>query len=818
MHDWTLAYDGYEPQMQGLREALCTLGNGYICTRGAFTTERADDSNYPGTYLAGGYNRLQTEISGRMIENEDLVNLPNWLELTFRPADGDWLHIADVEILSFRQDLDMKAGVLKIEMRVKDGQGRETSILQRRFVSMADKHIAAIEMTLTAENWSGEAEVRTAIDGRVINYGVKRYRELNSKHLDALETADFNGEISGDDMIFLVVQTNQSKLRIGQAARTRIYRDNHLVEGKLSVSTEPGYPCQTIGFNALEGVPVNVEKVVALYTSKDYAISEPGLAAREAVDRAGSFDELLREHVRTWDTIWQMADIRVNRDELNSQMILRLHVFHLFQTLSPNTIELDAGAPARGWHGEAYRGHVFWDELFILPYIDFRLPELSRTLLEYRYNRLPKARLAARAAQLRGAMFPWQSGSDGREESQVMHLNPRSGRWVPDHSYQQRHVNLAIAYNTWMHYKVTGEMHALENMGAELIVEIARLFASLVTWNADREGGRYDLNRVMGPDEYHEAYPDSDEPGLNNNAYTNVMVSWLMDTVEAALEELDDARRDQIMERLDITHEERERWRHIARRMYVPFHSDGVMSQYEGYEPLKEFDWAGYREKYGNIQRLDRILEAEGDSADNYKLAKQADTLMLFYLFNEEQVAKRLESLGYSFGDDAWLKHIDYYLARTSHGSTLSYLVHSWVLARSRPEQAWDLYVKALQSDIGDIQGGTTVEGIHLGLMAGTVDVVQRCLTGFDIRQGEMCFDPHLIGPIKEIALKLRYQGHWLDVALNETEIAIELDHGWRERGNRFSIWIGDRKEEFEPGIRRAVPLAAHAQMAATGE
>ena len=85
---WTLSYEGFDPALEGRREALLTLGNGYFATRGAAAEAVADGVHYPGTYLAGGYNRLTTEIAGRAVENEDLVNWPNWLPLTVRPDDG----------------------------------------------------------------------------------------------------------------------------------------------------------------------------------------------------------------------------------------------------------------------------------------------------------------------------------------------------------------------------------------------------------------------------------------------------------------------------------------------------------------------------------------------------------------------------------------------------------------------------------------------------------------------------------------------------------------------------------------------------------
>ena len=807
MADWSLVYEAYDPKSQGLREALCTLGNGFFCSRGAFAFEFADDTHYPGTYLAGGYNRASTPIADRAVENEDLVNFPNWLCLSFRPADGDWLSLERYDVLSFRQELDLRRGLLVFEMRVRDHGQRETVIEERRLVSMADPHLAALEFTITPENWAGPIEVASAIDGRVINWGVKRYRQLASKHLDVIDSRHFSGDVSGEDMLAVAVETNQSKLRVGEAARTRLFRDGRRMEAQMTPADEPGFPRQIFSFHAEEGEPTRVEKVVALYSSKDKAISEPALAARELADVASDFAELADKHASTWKGLWARFDVEAESDHPDLQMIVRLHIFQLIQSVSPHTLDVDAGAPARGWHGEAYRGHIFWDELYILPFIDTHYPDISRALLRYRYHRLRKARWAATRGGAGGASYPWQSGSDGREESQVMHLNPRSGRWVPDASAQQRHVNLAIAYNMWAHYQLTGERAALETGNADVIIEIARYFASMTQWNADREGGRFEIHRVMGPDEFHEAYPDSEEHGLNNNAYTNVMVSWLMETALKVIEALDDEPRRDLVERLGITEAERDQWDQISRRIYVPFHGDGIISQFEGYADLLEFDWDGYREKYGNIQRLDRILEAEGDSADRYKLAKQADALMLFYLFDERQMEERFERLGYPFSTEHWLANVDYYLARTSHGSTLSFLVHAWVLARQRPDQAWEYLLTALHSDVGDIQGGTTAEGIHLGLMAGTVDLVQRGLTGLQARDGKLYFDPSLVGSLKRIATALQVFGHWIMLEATPESLTLEFDIRWQRRADRIEVDIAGRTELFEPGVRKTVPL-----------
>ena len=695
MHPWLLVYDGFDPAEEGLREALTTLGNGYFATRGAAPEASADGVHYPGTYIAGCYNRLVSQVADHRVENEDLVNAPNWLPLTFRIDGGDWFSLDRVEVLAYRHQLDMREGTLTRRLRVRDRHGRTTRVEQRRLVSMADPHLAALIMTIVPEDWSGLLEIRSALDGRVVNSGVARYRALNGRHLVPISVH------LGEDRIELLVRTATSRVEIALAATTV------LAGARRRGHAEEGWVAEDLAVEVRAGEETQVEKIVALYTSRDRAIAGPAHAARTALRRVGGFHDLLDRHVRAWDRLWPRA--RVTSANRQVQQILNLYVFHVLQTVSPHVTDLDVGLPARGLHGEAYRGHVFWDELFAFPYLAPRFPEITEALLRYRWRRLPEARWAARSSGYAGAMFPWQSGSDGREETPALHFNPRSGRWLPDNSHRQRHVGLAIAYNVWQHYQVTGDEDFLAGFGGELMLEIARFFASL----AVKEGDRYAIRGVMGPDEYHDAYPDRSEPGLDNNAYTNVMTAWLM---RRTLEMIS------LVEPEGVTAKEISRFHEMSERMQVPFH-DGVISQFEGYEKLRELDWERYRAKYGDIRRLDRILEAEGDTTNRYRASKQADVLMLFRLLGEKGLAELLTGLGYEWDAEAAVRTVDYYLARTSHGSTLSAIVHAGVLSRIRPEASEPFLVEALNSDVRDIQGGTTPEGIHLGAMAGVLSL-----------------------------------------------------------------------------------------------
>ncbi|MFL6059002.1 MAG: glycoside hydrolase family 65 protein, partial [Rubrobacteraceae bacterium] len=550
-----------------------------------------------------------------------------------------------------------------------------------------------------------------------------------------------------------------------------------------------------LSFEVREKEPVHIEKMLAFYTSRDAAINEPLVNAGKAVNRYGTFDEAFERHARAWDELWELCDLRVPRDD-RVQLLLRLHISHILQVCSPHTADLDAGVPARGLNGEAYRGHIFWDELFIYPFLNYRLPEITRELLMYRYRRMDEARAAAREAGYEGTMFPWQSGSDGQEETQTLHLNPKSGKWEPDLSHNQRHVSADIFYNIWRYYESTGDFEFLLDHGAEMMLEIARFWSSIAHFNPERD--RYEIHGVMGPDEFHEKYPDSEEEGLRNNAYTNVMVAWLSDIVLKVLELLPERRREALRARIGLTDEEVERWKEMSRKMFVPFHGDRLISQFEGYEDLEELDWDHYREKYGNIQRLDRILRAEGDDPDKYKLTKQADAVLLFFLFPEDELKRIFERLGYDYAPEMVRKNVEYYDSRTSHGSTLSFIAHAGILADLDPESSWERYMVALESDVGDVQGGTTQEGIHMGVMAGTLDLIQRGYLGTDIRDGVLQFDPKPVGNLDGLSFPMQFRGTPLEVELDDGRLTVAAQSD--DFGQPIQVRVGDESREIKPG------------------
>ncbi|MFD9093225.1 glycoside hydrolase family 65 protein [Streptomyces collinus] len=797
MSEWTWEWTGYDPAAERLRESLCTLGNGYFATRGALPECRAGLVHYPATYVAGCYDRLESTVAGRHVVNEDLVNLPNWLLLRFRlrrTADtwGPWFSPHTPTLLDHRHVLDLRHGTLTRSFRHTDHRTGSLRVEQTRLVHMGDPHLAALRTVFTAEDWSGEIEVESALDGEVINGNVHRYRSLNRHHVTHVRTG-----ARDPGTVWLTCRTSSSDVVVAMAARTK------LTAGRVPATSQlrPGR-CRAVHrlvVPVAPNLPAHVEKTFALHTSRDTAISDP---LGEAVDRASTaadFPGLLETHVSAWERLWRRADFQVPGE---AGRILRFHLFHVLQTLSPHTADLDVGVPARGLHGEAYRGHVFWDELFVLPYLDLHFPEVSRALLNYRYRRLPRALAAARAAGRSGAMYPWQSGSNGREESQEWHLNPASGRWLPDNSRLQHHVGSAIAYNVWQYCEASGDTEYLHTRGAEMLLQIARFWVDLAEY--DPGTGRYRIRGVVGPDEYHDGYPGAARPGLDDNAYTNVTAAWVITRTLELLRRLPAWRRDELFHRVRLDAGELPRWDEVSRLLRVPFH-EGVVSQFAGYDDLAELDWAAYRDRYGTIRRLDRILEAEGDTVNRYKASKQADVLMLGYLFSPAELRALFRRLGHDLTDDVWRSTVDYYLRRTSHGSTLSELVHGLVLAKARRADAWQYVHEALEADIADVQGGTTGEGVHLGAMAGTLDLLQRGLTGLETREDALWLDPVPLPALSEYRFTARYRNHW-GVGVRRRSGQVEITVPDSEE-SPIRVMLAGRPVTVAPGETRTLPI-----------
>ena len=519
----------------------------------------------------------------------------------------------------------------------------------------------------------------------MVNAGVKRYRDLNGRHLTTLGQAEVDRET-----VDLQVETNQSHVRVALAARTRVLREGEIVEvDRTAGSTSPDSLPTSSPSSCEQGRPLSVEKIVALYTSRDRGdLREPAMTPGWQWPSCRLRGAARQPPARLATAPGTGSTSRWTAPTSGPRRSCTCTSSTCCRPSRRTRAHLDVGVPARGWHGEAYRGHIFWDELFIFPFLNFQRPLARRcaaAITDTPAWARPGRRHAPQASPARcspGRAAP----TDGRRPSGCTSTRCRDAGCPTARTCSATSTSRSPTTSgstTWS----PAALQFLRFAGVELLIEIARFWASIATYNPAQD--RYEIHGVMGPDEYHEAYPDSDEAGLRNNTYTNVMAVWVLLRALEALQELPPHYRQELVEELMIRDEELERWRDISQKMTVVFHADGVLSQFEGYDQLREFDWEGYRAKYGNIQRLDRVLEAEGDSTNRYKVSKQPDVLMLLYLLSRDELCGLLANMGYEVTEEQLARTVDYYLARTSHGSTLSSVVTAWVLARYDPDEAW---------------------------------------------------------------------------------------------------------------------------------
>ncbi|MFD1483847.1 glycoside hydrolase family 65 protein [Lacticaseibacillus baoqingensis] len=750
---WHLDYYG---QYQGPRnygqEAMLTIGNGFYGLRGAYVEAQADANNYPGLYVAGMYDQATTHVAGKAVVNEDLVNLPNPQYLSFSIDHGQRFAISDHDIRDSYRSLDLKTGQLKTTLEVSLATGHKLRVQATKIADMQQWHCGVIRYQLTPMNFAGSLQIFAGIDGTVVNRNVARYNQFEQHHLD------ITGIGSAGDTATMTGQTKQSRLQFTIASRITA-PDGHL-QGRVKTVTQPQRLEQVVDLQVQPAHTYTIDKDFALCTSRETA-GTLDQAARQVL-ATSSFAQVAAHTQTFFQKVWQDADVAVAPDIIN-QKLLRVNVFHLYAAAAALASgQLDASVGARGLHGEAYRGHVFWDELFVMPFYAQHAPQVAKQMLMYRYHRLPAAQKAAAAAGQKGAMYPWQSGASGDEQSQVVHLNPLTNTWDPDESSRQRHVSLAIAYNIWLYDHINHDQAFMAAAGNEMLVAIGRYWLSKTTY--DDTDQRYHIAGVMGPDEFHENYPNAKTPGLTDNAYTNLMVAWLFKLLTTN-------------QPAGLTADECAQMTKIRQQLTIVINDDGIIGQFAGYFALPQLDFDDYRKQYGDISRLDRILKAAHKTPDAYQVAKQADALMAFYLLDEKTITQLLSDMGYHLPADYFVQNLQFYLDRTTHGSTLSRIVYAALDQQAHHyDKSWRLYRQALLSDYYDIQGGTTAEGIHLGVMGATLDVAARVYAGIDLLGATIHIHPHLPSTWSHLSVTQHFQGVTLKAALTPHTITLTAD------------------------------------------
>ncbi|MBS7456824.1 glycoside hydrolase family 65 protein [Coralloluteibacterium stylophorae] len=782
-----LAFDRYEPADQRRRESLFALGNGMLLVRGS-PAEGSGAAHYPGTYHAGAYARLRGEAAGEAIDIESLARLPDWTQVRLRIAGAERPLCAEhAQVRDYRQALDVRAGVVRRSLVLVDAEGRRTRLQETRLVSLAQVEIAALCLEVTPLDWSGELEVEVGMDAGVANTLVARDDGYDPRAFELLALEPHAGaqlahlRTRGIGMEVAIVVRS---LLDGGELPADAGRDGDLLRQCLRVPAGAG-----------RGITIARTAAVVAASRGTATVVD---AACAALRRAPDFGRLCSAHAAAWTRLWDQVRIDVDGA---LRCPIAIAQSHLLQTAPPRAHGCDAGVPARGWQ-EAYHGQIFWDATLSLRGLGLQAPEVVRGGLAYRHRRLDAARDAARAAGHAGAMFPWRSAHGGREVTPRFQRNPVNGRWMPDRTCLQRHVNAAIAYDAWHDVLATGDLAWLADEGAELLVEIARFWASIAEHDAADD--RYDIRGVVGPDEYHTLHPVTRRAGVDNNSYTNVMAAWTLRRAGDALDMLAPPARAALARRIGLGADEPARWARIARRLRLVFLDDGVLAPFAGFDRLERMQIEAFERECGG-QRIDHVLDARGGDINDFQVLKQADTAMLAYLLPEAELLELVADMGYGLTRAQLRATLRHDFERTLHDSSLSDLVYAGAFTRLDPALSARLFRQALHPD-GKAGNHGTEKGLHLGAKGALLDILQRHYLGIRAERAGLCVEPAPPLDLGRVSVPVAYRGCRLRITYEDgdLEIAAAAD-------NRSAVPLscpGGRGPLAPGGVRRVASAA----------
>ena len=716
--NWMISETSFDAEVLRSHETIFTQGNGYLSTRGTF------EEYYPGeqrtTFVHGVFDKIPILFS-------ELVNFPDWLNLEV-VLDGEWFTLSEGKILAFERHLDLHTGLLQRSVRWSSPKGRITLLRFKRFTSLANNHLACLQVQVTAENYSGTVEFRGGLDSAVDNLGCTHW--------------DWTEQGGKEDMCWLGMRTRSTGIATGMAARLSVSALGGMESGSWNGR---GHPTLVVRGQIQSGQTAHLEKVVSIYTSRDTKNTLD--AARAALNPLPEFawEGLWQEHARCWEKEWEKCDILIEGDS-EAQLSVRFNLYHLLIAAPRTDDQVNIGAKTLSGYG--YRGHVFWDtEVFMLPFFTFTQPNIARNLLSYRYHRLPGAREKAAENNFDGAQFPWESAGDGWEVTPTWVPNADSRSqiiriWTGD---IELHISTDIAYAFWQYWLLNRDDGFLLDRGAEVIFETARFWASRLEW--DQARGKYILTDVIGPDEYHDH--------VDNNAFTNYVVSWhLHQAVRTAnqIRTQDSQAAQELLERLELDDETLNRWAQKADRIFLPMDEEtGLIEQFEGYFNRDDIDLASLEPRRVSVQDLLGIQRAS-----QTQVLKQPDVMMLMYLLQDV------------FPPEVFRANYEYYTPRTdwSYGSSLGPSIQAILATRmDRPEEAYKSFLRAARVDLDDLRNNTK-DGIHGASAGGVWQAVVFGFAGLKVTPEGWSLHPKLPSHWKRLIFKFIWQGEEIVIDL----------------------------------------------------
>lgn len=378
---WTIR--GRSLEDREFRESIFSVGNGYMGTRGYRPDEKGENRAWRTTFLSGYFEYIQPGIT-------DMVNQPDFSNLNIELNGVD---SGKLLVTSYEQALFMRKGLLEWRFVLTDPEGRRTDVLLRKFLSMDQRHLAAVSLKLTPVNWSGSGLVSGGIDGSVENLPIS-----DDQLAENVKFAKMWGSWEKKE------RPEGGTLTVTTAWSGRKTVEGYKLtgEGRRGTRIEEKAIYTTLESELEKGVPWSVYKVAAVASYRDGDPEE--IVERILEDtRDESFDELLERSAKAWEAIWDDCDVMLHGDD-ELQGAVRYNIFELICATPHGDPHASIGA--RGLTHGRYKGCYFWDtEIFMLPFLVWTRPEDAKNLLMYRYNTLPDAIESAKRFSTVGARY-----------------------------------------------------------------------------------------------------------------------------------------------------------------------------------------------------------------------------------------------------------------------------------------------------------------------------------------------------------------------------------------------------------------------------
>jgi trehalose/maltose hydrolase-like predicted phosphorylase len=712
---WEIIYDQFKPDTLNHLETVTMVGNGYLGTRGSFA-EGYPDANRA-TFVHGVFDDAPIVFT-------ELANTPDWTTVLIK-LNEQVFSLTEGTLHSFGTSLDLRYGVLTRQVDWESPDNQRVMITFERFACLHNVHLLMQRVSISSQNFKGQVEIQAPINGYALNEQLMHWQHVANMH---------HGDVNQ-----LVIKTIASNLTVA------VTQDFHFHGAPIQKSfwDVPMQPTAVFSFDLTEGEPVNFEKRTAIFTSRD--TENPSQAGFELLDQSAdlSWDQIRRQHDDAWNALWATSDVRIDSDD-DAQIMVRFCLYQLLIAGPKHDDQVNIGAKTLSGYG--YRGHVFWDtEIFMLPFFTYTQPQIARNLLSYRYHRLPGARKKAKANGYDGAQFPWESADTGEEVTPTWvpaWVDNDDGKsielvriWTGD---IQIHITADVAYAIMQYWKITGDDNFMLQRGAQVILETAKFWASRLEWNQSE--GRFEITDVIGPDENHDH--------IDNNAFTNRMVVWHLQTAQEIFEWLNthpDPKASVLLVALDMTQGVMQQWQTKAARIYFPsITADGIIEQFDGFFDLAYVDFSQYADRTKSMQEIFGI-----EGTQKVMALKQADVVMLMYLLRDKFDLQTIEA------------NYDYYNIRTDHeyGSSLGPAMHAIVAAMiGRRKEAYEHFLRAAKADLYDVRGNIK-DGIHAASLGGVWQAVVFGFAGLRVDEEGWSTHPTLPDGWRSIEFSFFHKG-----------------------------------------------------------